>query len=189
MRRLSAFFYRLSSGWLVLAALLGLVLFGIFILPQFNARTGQFAAGVGVPDLLFTYSGKELYAMAQAYGEAGRADFVNLHWTIDLAFPFIYTFFLITGSSWLLRGSIPAASPARLWNLLPLAAFLLDLGENAATSAVMLRFPAQAGLAQALAPLLTPLKWLFVLASFGLLLVALVLWCLRRLGRQKAYNP
>jgi hypothetical protein len=189
MKKLSAFFYRFSRGWVVLAALLGLVLFGMFILPQFNVRTSQFAAGVGVPDLMVSYSGKELYAMAQAYGEAGRADFVNIHWTIDLAFPIIYTIFLITGSSWLLRGNIPATSLGRLWNLLPLAAFLLDLGENAATSAVMLRFPAQAGLAQALAPLLTPLKWLFVLASFGLLLVAFVLWCVRSLARRKTQNP
>ena len=61
--------------------------------------------------------------MAEAYGEAGRQAFIDMRWTLDLVFPVIYTLFLVTSASWLLRRVIPSDSKWRLLNLFPLAAF------------------------------------------------------------------
>ena len=179
MKRLSAFFYKLSSGWLTLAALAGFLLFAILVLPTFTTRTAEFSHGAGVPDLKLFYTGSQLFSMAEAYGAAGRQAFIDLHCTLDLVFPLIYTFFFATSTSWLLRKGIPVSSRWRLLNLVPLAAFILDICENSGTSLVMMHFPQPSPVAQFLAPIFTPLKWISVVLAVVLLFVALVLWIVK----------
>jgi uncharacterized membrane protein YfhO len=183
MKKLSRFFYKFSSGWVVLAALLVFILFAIFILPDFSEQSALYWNGMGSPDTTLFYSGADLYAMAEAYGEEGRQAFVDMRWTLDLAFPLIYTLFLVTSASWLLRRLILSKSNWRLVNLFPLAAFILDLLENSATSLVMLRFPERCLFGQVLAPIISPLKWLAVAGSFLLIICAGVIYLFRRLKK------
>lgn len=186
MKKLSSLFYKLSTGWLVIAILIVFTAFLIFVMPIFSARSAAFANGMDSPDTSVFYSGEALYQMAQGYGQAGRESFIDIRWTLDLLFPLVYTAFLVIAISWLLRKSTPRTSKLRLLNLVPLAGFVLDLLENSATSLVMLRFPTHAVIAEALAPIFTPLKWLAVLASFALLIILLIWWPLnRRLERSK----
>lgn len=183
MKKLSRFFYKFSSGWVVLAALLVFILFAIFILPGFSEQSARYGNGMGSPDTTLFYRGADLYAMAEAYGAEGRQAFIDMRWTLDLAFPVIYTLFLVTSASWLLRRVIPSKSNWRLLNLFPLAAFILDLLENSATSLVMLRFPERCLFGQVLAPIISPLKWLAVAGSFLLIICAGVIYLFRRLKK------
>ncbi len=186
MKALSRFFYKFSSGWVVLAALLLFILFAIFVLPGFSEKSVQYSNGKGAPDTTLFYSGADLFSMAEAYGDAGRKSFINMRWTLDLVFPVIYTLFLVTSASWLLRRVIPSGSKWRLLNLFPLTAFILDLLENSATSLVMLRFPERSLFGQVLAPVISPLKWLAVLGAFLLILCATVVYLVSRVKKQSS---
>jgi hypothetical protein len=186
MKKLSAFFYKLSTRMVALAGLLIFLVFSAVTLPGQSALTEKYSHGLGAPDTTLFYSGQQLYSMAEAYGETGRQAFLHARWTFDLAFPLIYTFFLVTSSSLLLRKLTPAKSNWRLLNLLPLAAFVLDLLENSATSLVMHYFPTKIGLAQGLAPVVTPLKWLAVGLSFMVLILSVSLNLIRQFRKK---NP
>jgi hypothetical protein len=183
MKKLSRFFYKFSNGWVVLAALLIFILFAIFILPGFSEESARYANGMGSPDTILFYSGADLFSIAETYGEEGRQAFLDIRWTLDLVFPLIYTLFLITSASWLLCRVIPSGSKWRLLNLFPLAAFILDLLENSATSLVMLRFPEHCLFGEILAPIFSPLKWLAVAGSFLLVLWAAVSYLVKRLEK------
>lgn len=188
MKRLSNFFYKLSAGWLVIAMLVVFALFMIFVMPVFSAKAAQYSNGLPSPDTSLFYSGSDLYTMAQGYGQAGRDSFINIRWTLDLLFPLVYTAFFITTTSWFLRRITPLSSKLRMLNLVPLAGFVFDLLENGATSVVMIRFPANAPIAQAFAPVFTPIKWIAVFAAFLLLIICLFVWIIRRLRSSKKSN-
>ena len=179
MKKLSRFFYKFSNGWVALGALLTFILFAIFILPGFSVESARYSNGIGSPDTTLFYSSADLFSMAEAYGEAGRQAFIDVRWTMDLAYPLIYTLFLVTSASWLLRRVVSSGSKWRLLNLFPLAAFILDLMENSATSLVMLRFPERCLFGQVLAPIISPLKWLAVGGSFLLILWAAVSYLIK----------
>jgi hypothetical protein len=172
MKKISIVLYRLSTGWLALLSGFGLLIFTLFVLPTFNIRTAEFAGELGVPDLKFLYAPSILQTMAEAYGESGRESYINLHWTLDLAFPLLYTFFLMTSTSWFLAKLIPSSSKARLLNLIPLIGFVGDIGENFFSSLFMARFPNPCAVAQVLSAIFTPIKWLGFLASILLLIFA-----------------
>jgi len=77
--------------------------------------------------------------MAESYGTEGRKAYVRARFTFDLVWPIVYAAFLTTTISWLYGRTSAPGSRWRLANLVPLAAALLDYGENACTSLVMLR--------------------------------------------------
>lgn len=184
MKKISAFFYRISRGWVALAALLIFILFSALTLPGQNRIAETYSQGSGSPDTSLFYSGKELYDMAGMYGGDGRAAYLKARWTFDLAFPVVYAFFLLSTISWMLNRLIPSGSGWRLLNLVPLAAFVLDLLENTTTSLVMARYPIHCPPGELLAPLFTPLKWLAVGGSFLLLLVG-SFWLILNSHRQQ----
>lgn len=117
--------------------------------------------------------------MAEIYGDEGRAAYLGARWTFDLAFPIVYTFFLVTAISWLLNKILPMDSRWRILNLVPVAAMVLDFLENTATSLVMARYPLHCPPGELLAPVFTPLKWLLVGASF-LILITSALFLLQK---------
>jgi hypothetical protein len=185
MKKLSQFLYRFSSGWVVLAALAVLLVFCVLTMPAETALTDIFSHGLGSPDTLFYYNSQQLVHMAEVYGESGRAAFLNQRWTFDLAFPLIYTFFFLTSISFLFSTSAKDFSRLPLVNLIPLMAFLFDLAENSATSAVMAEYPRLTPWIQMLATLFTPLKWIFVAICAILLLAGVILFTAKRLKQVK----
>jgi hypothetical protein len=174
VEKLSRNIYRVSRGWVALAAILLFVLFSALTLPGQSRLTQTYSQGSGSPDTSFFYSADDLYTMAGLYGEQGRAAYLKARWTFDLAFPIVYTFFFITANSWLLSQVLKPGSKWRLLNLFPLAAFLLDLLENTGTSLVMAFYPLHNLPGELLAPLFTLLKWAAVSCSMLILVFAVV---------------
>ena len=158
MKKISEFFYKRLQGWVVLAALFLFLAFSFLTLPGQNAIAEKYSGGAGSPDTSLFYTGNELYHLAGAYGAEGRAAFIHARWTFDLAFPLVYTFFLVTAVSWLLNKTFSQGSKWRLLNLVPLAAMLLDFLENTMTSLVMARYPLHCPPGEILAPIFTPIK-------------------------------
>ena len=168
-------------------AFMSLILFAVFIgyvLPDQAVKAETYSNGAGSPDGSFFYSSSDLYRMAEAYGDVGRAAYVQARFTFDMIWPLVYLFFLGTSISWSLDRALPKGSPWRLLNLFPAFGWLFDMCENLSTSAVMLAFPRDTFFAS-LATIFTPLKWFFVNGSFLILIPAFLaaLWARRRKDR------
>lgn len=180
MDGLSRWLYRISRGWVALAALVLFFVFTPLVLPR-QAAQFEAAAGSGPsPDQSFRYSPGDLYAMAESFGAVGRAAYVRARWTFDVVWPLVYTLFLATAISWLGKRAFTEGSPWRLLNLVPVAGLALDYAENVCASIVIGRYPAQTRVVDLLATIFTPLKWVFVVGSFavlvGVAIAALVQW-------------
>jgi hypothetical protein len=166
---LSSLFHRLSSGPVTLAALVIFSLFIGLILPDQSAQMETITHGAGSPDTSFFYSKDDLYRMADAYGEAGRAAYVRVRFTFDLVWPLVYLFFLGTSLSWSLARALPEGNRWRILNLFAVFGWLFDMFENIAASAVMLNYPSHTPVLDSLTPIFTLLKWFFVNGSFIIL--------------------
>jgi hypothetical protein len=83
-----------------------------------------------------------------------------------------------------LNRTLPQDSRWWLLNLVPVVAMLLDFLENTATSLVMARYPVQCPPGELLAPLFTPLKWLFVGGSFLILMAAVIVFLFNKFVRR-----
>ena len=173
--RFSTWLYKVSSAWIALAGVVVFLLFTALVLPAQTARQDSEIGGVGSPDLSFYYSAADLYHMAEAYGEAGRSEYIRVRFTFDLMWPLVYTFFLATAISWIFARAFSEQSKWQLANLAPVLGMLFDYLENIATSLVMLRYPAQTLVVDWLAGIFTGLKWIFIGGSFILLLVGAVI--------------
>ncbi len=172
-RQLSNWLYRTSTSGVALIALILFLLFSVLILPGQSAKALMDSGGAGSPDTSFLYSTAELYQMAEAYGEQGRQAYIRARFTFDLAFPVVYTLFLVTAVSWLFTRSFPVGSRWRAANLVPLVGAAFDYLENVSTSLIMARLPARTPLVDTLAPLFTLVKWVLVIGSFALVMVGL----------------
>jgi hypothetical protein len=184
-RRLSNGLRLISTGWVAGLALVVFVLFSALVLPRQADTAGEATGDVRSPDLSLYYSAAELYQMAEAYGPEGRQAYVRARFTFDLVWPLVYTLFLATAISWLVARAFPLASRWQLANLAPLLGALFDVLENLSTSLVMLRYPDQTAGVDVLAPVFTLLKWVFVGASFVLLVVGILIR-LRRWNQGRA---
>jgi hypothetical protein len=162
-----------------LAALLVFALFAALVLPGEAAQTDVSGEDVGSPDLSLFYSADKLYRMAEAYGPEGRRAYIRARYTFDVAWPLVFTAFLTTSISWLTGRAYPLDSRWQLANLAPIIGGLADYMENLSASLVMWRYPARTPVVDVLAPVFTFVKWVFVGASFVLLVVSLVV-ALRR---------
>ena len=165
----------------MLAALVLFALFILFVLPAQAEVSSRQVSGVGSPDMSFIYSADDINEWAEAYGAEGRAAYVRVRWSFDLAWPLVYGFFLVTAISWVGRRAYRTGSRARLLNLVPVAALLLDYTENVLTSIVMLRYPNETIVAATLASPVTAVKWLCVGGSFVVLAVSVLVWIWRLL--------
>jgi hypothetical protein len=187
-RHISDLIHRFSTGWATLAALIVFVLFTVLVLPGLAAKAKAENGNAGSPDLSFYYTSEDLYHMAEAYGEEGRRSYVRARYTFDLVWPLVYTFFLITGISWLTRRAFATGSPWLRTNLVPIPGILFDYLENLSTSWVMLRYPAQTKFVDGIAPVFTMMKWVFVSLGFVMLILGLVAGLLAWAKSRKMIN-
>jgi hypothetical protein len=179
LKNLSNWIQRISHGWVILSVFVPFVLFIAFVLPG-QASSAKADAGIDrSPDMSFSYSANDLYHIAQAYGEEGRAAYIKARFTFDLIWPLVYMAFLTITLSWSYRRAFKPDSFLQLVNLVPVFGMLFDYLENIATSIVMARYPTHTIIVDHMAPILTLLKWVFVGGSFVLLVIGLVVGILR----------
>jgi hypothetical protein len=185
MKKLSGFFYRFSSGWITMAALVIFLVFSFLTLPAQTALTETYSHGAGSPDTSLFYSRLAINQMAERFGEEGRSAYLQARWTFDLAFPVIYTFFLVTSISFVFKRGVREGSFLKMFNLVPVAAMVFDFAENISASVVMAGYPTARIWAASLASFFTPIKWFFVTISMLLLVVGLILWLGRKISSSK----
>jgi hypothetical protein len=171
LTKLSNGLLKFSTGPLTLACLVIFLVFGALVLPDQAARAEVYSAEAGSPDTSLYYTASDLYRMAEAYGPAGRAAYIRARFTFDLVFPLVYTAFLLTAISWLVkRADLPWGTWGRL-NLLPVGGMLFDFLENISAATVMSRYPQTTAVIDHLTGVFTLFKWVFISSSFVVLVV------------------
>lgn len=171
LTKLSNGFLKISTGPLTLACLAIFIIFSALVLPDQAAKAEVYSGEVGSPDTSLYYSASELYAIAEAYGLAGRAAYIRARFTFDVIWPLVYLAFLATAISWLVK---KADLDWQTWgriNLLPVAGVIFDFLENGSAALVMARYPQPTAVIGHLAGAFTLLKWVFIAASFGFLII------------------
>lgn len=174
MKGLSDWLYRVSSMGMALFVSGIFVLFMIFVLPGQADKAEAYSGEAGSPDLSFFYTPEDVFNMAETYGEEGRAAYVRARFTFDLIFPFVYGAFLLVPGSWQLAQILPAESKWRWLNLVPFLGVVFDFAENISASIVMAAYPVRREVAARLLTIFTPIKFVFVYGSMGLVLVGFV---------------
>jgi hypothetical protein len=187
-----------SKPQVLVLALVLFVLFMVLGYPAMGALMIEHTPTGAAFDLAFAYSPAEALGKAAMYDKAGRAAMISLHWTYDLAFPAAYGFFLASMWAWglrLLAGASRSRLPRYRLLLVPLAAPLFDLLENAAVAVLLAAVGtgASSGLPGRLAILAsfvasgaTVLKWVFVSAALGggvlLSIAGILIWSKRHIA-------
>ena len=186
MSRISNWLLKISRGWLVIATLLVMAVFMAFVLPAQSKAADRISGDAGSPDLAFSYQPEEIYRMAEAYRPQGRQAYIQARWTFDVIFPAVYVAFLAAGISW---SSQQLPNWPEFWkrgNLVPVLGGIFDLLENTGASVAMALYPARHPFWPLLASMATPIKWILVSASFGILFItaggALLAWIKNQLG-------
>jgi len=176
---------KISKPWWVLTSLVVFLFLIIVILPQQSAEAEVYSADVGSPDTSFYYSSQRLYDMADGYGLEGRQAYINARFTFDLIWPIVYALFLSLSIGWTVKGLQLKADRWQRLNIVPILGLVFDYLENIFASIVMARYPAKTIVISSLSGLFTSLKWIFIGASFVILVGSLILLILRKLTRSR----
>jgi hypothetical protein len=177
MRIPQAFINRIASGWTF--AVFGMATLALvftvniadyaWTLPGFKHITH----GVGILDMEWHYDANAAYRMLTAQGEAGRARYQQMLWTVDVALPMLVSLWLAITVALALR-RLGTSDRGRAWlMLIPLAAGLSDYVENSAISILLAHYPERFDNLTSIAGYATTLKHMLYALS---LVTALLLW-------------
>jgi hypothetical protein len=160
-----------------LVSLVVFMLFMALVLPRISETSRQITGTTDSPDTSFWYTAEDLYSIAEEYGEVGRAHYIRSRFTFDVVWPLAYGFFLLSALTMLYRSR--QSGFRRKINLLPVAGVIFDYLENISASIVMFRFPDETPLIAGITPWFTLSKWLFIYASFLMLVFGVILAVVR----------
>jgi len=174
-----------ANGWLVLIFLAGEIFFNAVILPGQQAKLESTPGAAGPIDLQFFYTPEKVYGMVASYGDEIRASYRTFELTGDIAYPIVYTLFFALAITWLFRRGFPASSNMHKYNVVPFGAWLFDLFENLCIVTMLSIHPSTPAALAWISTIFTMVKWLFAVASIGLLLFGLVKAAMNRFQIQE----
>ena len=165
------------ANWRVLSLLLAVYgLFAGYLLPQaeqrINALTGK---ALGPIDLTAGFNPERTLRMVADYGPAGRSYYATIETTLDVLYPLVYALLFAVMLTMLYRRA-PVQVLHRI-QLLPVAALLLDLLENATIVFLLRTYPDQSQLVATVCEGVKLLKWVVA----GLLIALVIVGLTRRL--------
>jgi len=187
--KLSYWLLKISTGPLTLACLVIFLVFSALVLPDQAAKAEDYSGEVGSPDTSLYYTATELYSMAEAYGPAGRTAYIRARFTFDVLWPLVYLACLVTSISWLVKKASLGWNTWGRLTLLPFGGVIFDYLENGSAALVLSRYPQPTAVIDHLAGIFTLLKWAFIGASFGALLIIAGLALIRLLGARLKSTP
>lgn len=175
LNTLSQKFHSWTTGWRVIILLIADALMMGYIMPLAGGLLA-FAANASVLplDLMFFYTPDKAFAMIEKYGEAGRDLYLKIEMTADVIYPIIYTLFFGLLLSWLFQRGFKSDSKMQKYNVMPVGAWFFDLLENIGIVSMLSMYPSQPAVLAWLTMIFGSLKWLFFLATVGLVLFGLV---------------
>ncbi|GAA4450847.1 hypothetical protein GCM10023189_12100 [Nibrella saemangeumensis] len=182
-RTLSAFFYRIASWKTLLVAIPFYMVFPAYFLKTIEENLNAYAGkAIGPVDLLIANTDPDkILEMVAMYGPEGRPYYAFGVLTADVAYPVIYTFLLGVALSLLFRSR--TYTPFYWVNLIPVAAMLFDLLENACIVTLLNTYPDASRSVAILCMVFSNLKWGGFALSLGLILYGLVRLLMRQFSR------
>jgi hypothetical protein len=174
MKKIIYFVNRISSIPVLIISILLFLSFIFYFLPNYQAKSARFMNDVGTLDLKFFSTPDTIYQIAGAYGEVGREKYILSKFTIDAAWPFVFTLLYLVFIN-LSLGYVHGAKGAGL-SILTLATLGLDYLENILASVVMFVYPSTFDFLTWVLSFTTCLKWtsmglVSLLFCYGLLAV------------------
>ena len=184
--RISLGLYRLCNGWIAALATLIFFVFSATWLPSQGKAAEVYTNGFPSPDTSFSYyTAIDLQTWFAGYGAVGRADYAQARYTFDLAWPLVYTFFLVAVLSWLLPNVTVPTSRWRLINVVPLLALACDYVENIMGGILASSFPTSNPLLANTMAFFTLTKWVFITVAFVAVAVTGILALIKRFSKDK----
>ena len=174
LNNLSNTLKKYANGWLVLVFLAGEIFFNAVVLPAQQAKIETNPNAAGPIDLQFFYTPEKAYGMIASYGDEIRSSYRTFELTGDIAYPIVYTLFFALAITWLFQRGFPSDSNMLKYNVVPFGAWLFDLFENLCIVAMLTIYPSTPPTLAWISTIFTMVKWLFAVASIGLLLYGLV---------------
>jgi hypothetical protein len=184
----------LARFWVFAASVAVLAVFMATILPAKAVDAALYTPAGASFDTSFFYTPAQAIERVGQYSPEGRAAYVYDRWTFDLAWPFAYGFFLLSGWAFGLSLLMPRAGDKGMvgrsrWLLVPVLAVAFDFVENTAVTILMLAYPVVPLAAALVASVATVAKWVFVMAgmagSVSLPLAGGIAVILRRRGSRR----
>ena len=161
--------------------------FILYFLPNHQAESAKFMNDVGTLDLRFFSTPDTIYKIAEAYGEEGREKYIMSKFTIDFAWPFVFTLLYVVFIN-LSLGYVYGARGAGL-SVLALTTLVFDYLENILAAVVMTAYPAKFEMLTWVLSFTTCFKWtsmgfVNILFFYGLLALT-VCFIYRRIKKYK----
>ncbi len=170
---MSSYVYLISRPRVAIFTFFIFIITIALILPSQSATLREEIGDNPTPDLSTFYTVEELYSWAELYGESGRMSYIRTRFTFDIIWPLIYTGFLVSSIGSVTHGRYSESTTKKLV-LIPILGLLFDYLENISTSVIMWRYPTRTPIIDLAATMITPLKWIFLGASFLILLTSLI---------------
>ena len=104
-------------------------LFIMFFINLAWFQTLPFDTRLYMLDTYFSFNNEDIVRITEAIGESGRSAYVRAMYTIDLAFPIIYTSLSL--------GIMNKLRTSELFYLLPISLFTADIFQNIQTAIIM----------------------------------------------------
>ncbi len=177
--------YRQAQVRNILLLLVLLLLMKLFVFPYYTERIVP-DEGPPVLDLRFGFSAEEAYGTLEAFGEQGRAVYLEMLLVADTVYPLIYGLFLILLSSFFLKRILKPGNEFRIVNLLAVDAVIFDFFENAGIAYMIGQFPLRADFVARLASFFNIFKWVMVGAAVMVVLVSMVVFFIKR---SRSFSP
>ncbi len=169
----------------ILLLMLLLLLMTLYVFPYYTGRIVP-DEGPSLLDLHFGFSADKAYNTLEAYGEKGRAVYLEMLLVADTIYPLFYGLFLIFLASFFLKRILKSNNQFRVINLLAVDAVIFDFLENAGIAYMIHQFPLRANFVAGLTSVFNILKWVMVGMAVTLVLVSMTVYFFsprRREGR------
>lgn len=181
---LSDLFKKYAKGWLVLTFLALDIFFMVIVMPNMSIILRTSTPNEIAPlDLKFFYTPEQAFTTLEAFGQSGRDAYKIVEMTADIIYPIVYTIAFGLLLTWLFKHAFDEDHAIQRFNILPIGAWLFDLLENLGIVSMLNIFPnIPVGLAWVIA-IFTAIKWLFAVTSMTLIVIALLAWGMRMIGK------
>jgi hypothetical protein len=148
---------RISSLPVLVLALILFMSFILYVLPNYKAESAKFMGDAGTLDLKFFSTPDTIYQIAEAYGEEGREKYILSKFTIDAAWPFVFTLLYLVFIN-LSLGYVYGEKGSNL-SVFALATLGFDYIENILAAVVMSVYPSTFDFLTWVLSFTTCLKW------------------------------
>jgi len=176
---------KFTTGWLIFVLFLLYGFFMGYIMPSIERSVTEKSPNTKLLDLMFFYTPQTAFDMIAKYGDVARSIYINTEFSVDVAFPVVYSFFFSLIITLLAGLAFPNNDNLLKLNLLPFGMLLFDLLENLGIISMLWVFPSTPDVLAWLTTLLTMTKWVLAGAIALVIFTCLVKYLSKKLRRRK----